>query len=116
MSKWNKDALISLERDLKVNLSLQELVDFLERPAGGFMTEAEKMSVCEEPKRSDKVGCIISLLRGKGDRDFDIFLNLLRKSGNEVWAEQLEEKAWQFRGEAHGGGWSRAVGGVGWSG
>ena len=116
MSKWNKDALISLERDLKVNLSLQELVDFLERPAGGFMTEAEKMSVCEEPKRSDKVGCIISLLRGKGDRDFDIFLKLLRKSGNEVWAEQLEEKAWQFRGEAHGGGWSRAVGGVGCSG
>ena len=38
MSKWNKDALISLERDLKVNLNLDELTDSLERPAGGFMT------------------------------------------------------------------------------
>ena len=43
MSKWNKDALISLERDLKVNLNLDELTDSLERPAGGFMTEVEKM-------------------------------------------------------------------------
>ena len=105
MSKWNKDALICLERDLKVNLNLDELTDSLERPADGFMTEVEKMSVCEETKRRDKVGRIISLLRGKGDRDFDIFVKLLRESGNEVWAGQLEEKAGQFRREALGGGW-----------
>ena len=110
MSKWNKDALICLERDLKVNLSLEELMDLLERPAGGFMTEAEKMSVCEEVKQRDKVGRIISLLRGKGDRDFDSFLKLLRESGNEVWSGQLEEKAGQLRREALGGGWSS-----GWS-
>ena len=124
MSKWNKDALICLERDLKVNLNLDELTDSLERPAGGFMTEVEKMSVCEETKRRDKVGRIISLLRGKGDRDFDIFVKLLRESGNEVWAGQLEEKAGQFRREALGGGWGwverwvvlgGAVGGLGWS-
>ena len=105
MSKWNKDALISLEKDLKINLSLEDLTDLLERPAGGFMTEGEKMSVCEETKQRDKAGRIISLLRGKGDRDFDIFLKLLRESGNEVWAGQLEEKAGQLRREALGGGW-----------
>ena len=104
MSKWNKDALVSLERDLKIYLSIEELPDLLERPAGGFMTEAEKMSVCEQPSRRDKVGRIISLLRGKGDQDFDIFIKLLRESGNEVWAGQLEEKARFFRRESQGGG------------
>lgn len=107
MSKWNKRALISLERDLKINLSLEELPDLLEWPAGGFMTEAEKLSVCEEPKRKDKVGRIITLLREKGDRDFYIFLKLLRESGNEVWAGQLEEAVERFKRDTQGGGWSR---------
>ena len=97
MSKWNKDALISLERDLKINVNPDELIDLLERPAGGFMTEGERMSVCEEPRRSHKVGRIIAVLRGKGDREFDIFLKLLRNSGNEAWAGRLEEEARRFR-------------------
>lgn len=71
------------------------------------MTEAEKISVCGEPKRKDKVGRIITLLRGKGDRDFDIFLKLLRESGNEVWAGQLEEAVERFKRDTQGGGWSR---------
>ena len=104
MSKWNKDALISLERDLKVNLNLEDLPDLLERPAGGFMTEAEKMSVCEQPNRRDKVGHIVTLLRGKGDQDFEIFIKLLRQSGNEVWAGQMEERAWKFWRETIEGG------------
>ena len=74
------------------------------------------MSVCEETKRRDKVGRIISLLRGKGDRDFDIFVKLLRESGNEVWAGQLEEKAGQFRREALGGGWGWVERWVAWVG
>ena len=93
MSKRKKDALIALEGKLKTNLSLEELIDLLEKPAGGFMTEAEKMSVCEQPKQREKVGRIITILRRKGDQDFDIFIKLLRESGNEVWAEQLERKS-----------------------
>lgn len=115
MSKWNKDALICLEKELKINLNLDELTDSLERPVG-FMTEVEKISVCEETKQRDKVGRIIFLLRRKGDRDFDIFVKLLKESGNEVWAGQLEEKAGQFRREALGGGWSGGWGWVGVSG
>ena len=93
MSKCKKDALIALERDLKKYLSLEELIDLLEKPAGGFMTEAERMSVCDQPNQRKKVGRIITILRKKGDQDFDIFIKLLRESGNEVWAEQLEKKS-----------------------
>ena len=106
MSKWKKDALISLERDLKINVNPDELIDLLERPAGGFMTEGEKMSVRDQPNRKDKVERIITLLRGKGDQDFEIFIILLRESGNEVWAGQLEEKAEHIRRVTQTGGWS----------
>ena len=109
MSKWNKDALISLERDLKINVNPDEMIDLLEVPAGGFMTEGERMSVCEQPNRREKVGRIITLLRGKGDRDFDIFMKLLRKSGNEVWAGQLEEKVWLIKTDPQGGGRSTSL-------
>ena len=105
MSKCKKDALIALERNLKKYLSLEELIDLLEEPAGGFMTEAEKMSVHEQPNRKDKVERIITLLRGKGDQDFDIFIKLLRESGNKTWAEQLEEKVQQLEKKSNGGGW-----------
>ena len=105
MSQCKKDALIALERNLKKYLSLEELIDLLEKPAGGFMTEAEKMSVREQPKRKDKVEHIITLLRGKGDQDFDIFIKVLRESGNEVWAEQLEQKVQKLEKKSKSGGW-----------
>ena len=107
MSKCNKSALISLERELKNNVNTDELIDMLEEPAGGFMTEREKMSVYEQPNQREKVGRIITLLRGKGDRDFDIFIQLLKDSGNAVWARQLEEKADDFRNII--GGWSKIL-------
>ena len=73
------------------------------------MTEGERMSVCEQPNRREKVGRIITLLRGKGDWDLDIFMNLLRKSGNEVWAGQLEEKVWLIKTDPQGGGRSTSL-------
>ena len=50
-----------------------------------------------------------ALLRGKGDRDFDIFMKLLRKSGNEVWAGQMEEKVWLIKTDPQGGGQSTSL-------
>ena len=105
MSKCKKDALSALQRDLKKYLSLEELIDLLEKPAGGFMTEAEKMSVCEQPNRRDKVEQILTVLRRKRDQDFEIFIKLLRASGNEIWAEQLEQKVQQLERKSKGGGW-----------
>ena len=103
MSKWNIDALTALQRDLKNRLSLIELPDFLERAAGGFMTRAEKMHVCGQSDQREKVECIITLLQGKGDRDFDIFIKLLMKSGNEVWAGQLQKKAKKLKEKSQKG-------------
>ena len=105
MTKRKKDALIALEGKLKTNLSLEELIDLLEEPAGGFMTEAEKMTVCDHRNQREKVGRIITILRRKGDQDFDIFIKLLRESGNDVWAEQLEQKVQQLEKKSNGGGW-----------
>ena len=96
MDTWRKQAIVSLESDLKVNLSLAGLLSRLERPAGGFMTEDERRSVEEVQGKSNQVGKIIEVLRGKGNRDFDAFLNVLRESGNELWAEKLDESARQF--------------------
>ena len=93
MSWWKEDALISLEEDLKLNINLVDLMGHLQQPAGGFMTEDEKMSVCEQPDQREKVGCIINLLRTKSDREFDIFTESLKKTGHKVWAEQLESTA-----------------------
>ena len=93
MDTWKKEALVSLESDLKVNLSLAGLLSRLERPAGGFMTEDERMSVDEEQGDSKKIVKIINILKKKGNAEFGIFLNMLRKSGNEVWASTIEKSA-----------------------
>ena len=93
MDTWKKHALVSLESDLKVNLSLVGLLSRLERPAGGFMTEDERRSVEEVQGKSNQVCKIIEILRGKGNRDFDAFLKMLRKSGNELWAGKIDEES-----------------------
>ena len=91
-----KNALASLEHDLRLNLSMVGLLSRLERPAGGFMTEEERKSVKEKEGESKQVGKMIKILRGKGNNDFDTFLTMLRESGNEVWAGKLEDSALQF--------------------
>ena len=93
MDTWKRNALVSLESKLKVNLSLAGLLSQLERPAGGFMTEDERMSVDEEQGDSKKIVKIINILKKKGNAEFDIFLNMLIESGNEVWASAIEQKA-----------------------
>lgn len=96
MDSWKKLALVSLEHDLKANLSLAGLLSLLERPAGGFMTEDERKSVEEVQGKSNQVSKIIEILRGKGNRDFDAFQRVLKKTGNEVWAEKIDESAHHF--------------------
>ena len=96
MDIWKKHALVSLENDLKVNLGMTDLVGRLERPAGGFMTELERKHVEEVQGGSERVGRIIGILRGKGNKEFDTFLKILKESGNEVWADKIEASVHQF--------------------
>ena len=99
MDSWKRDALVKQENDLKKHLGLTEVMSPLEKPAGEFMTDVERMSVDEEKGQIAQVGKILKILRSKGNEDFDIFLRTLRKSGNEVWANGLEQSAVQFQQE-----------------
>lgn len=96
MDSWKKHALVILENDMKENLGMPDLVGHLERPAGGFMTELERRCVEEVEGSCERVGRIISILRGKGNAEFDIFLKMLKETGNETWALKIQESAHQF--------------------
>ena len=97
MSKWNQDALVALQGKLKENLTMTELCDMLEKPAGGFMSHAEAIRVTELSGDSKQVGQIIKILYGKDDRDFATFCEMLRRSNYGVWANKLELKAETFK-------------------
>ena len=99
MDNWRRDALVNLENDLKIHLGLTEVMSLLEKPAGGFMTAAERISVEDEKGQVSQVGKIIKILRQKGNEEFEIFLEILHKSGNEVWASCLAKSADQFQQE-----------------
>ena len=99
MDKWRRDALVNQENHLKMHLGLTEVMDLLEKPAGGFMTVAERKSVEKEDGPLAQVGKIIKILRSKGNEEFGIFLEILRKSDNEVWASCLAKTADLFQQE-----------------
>ena len=92
MSEWNQNALVALQRDLK-NLTMTQLRDRLEKPAGGFMSHAEALRVTELSGDSNQIGQIIKILYGKDDSDFATFCEMLRKSNYGVWANELESEA-----------------------
>ena len=101
MDAWKRHALVSLEHDLKVNLSLEGILSQLACPEGGFMTEEERRSVEDVQDNSNKVGKIIEILKGKDNKEFDIFQKILSESGNEVWAVKLNEESTRHFNEYH---------------
>ena len=86
-------ALVALESEMRLNLSVERMIPFLEQKAGGFMIKAEKMQVTSVNRENtpEMVSRIVSILRKKGNEQFFIFLNILDKSGNEVWANKHRE-------------------------
>ena len=75
------------------------LIDKLEKAAGGFMTQLEAQTVGSKPNNAEQMGELIQILRGKGNADFHIFCSMLRQSNNDTWADELERKARNFKGE-----------------
>ena len=96
MAKWNADALAALKGKLKSGITMIEL-DMLVRPAGGFMNEAEALSVTAKTGDMEQVGHIIKILQGKGDEDFATFCRMLRQCNYEAWARELELTAKRFK-------------------
>ena len=95
MSDYNSNALIALRGELRTKVVMRpHLNDMLEIPAGGFMTAAEALTVrnAESP-----MGQLIKILLGKGDKEFDIFCDMLRKSNHLAWADNLKQKAESLR-------------------
>ena len=108
MSPWNRDALVFLQEKLQLRVLLDSgLGNSLEKEAGGFMNEFEAQTVREQPGNIKQMNKVIDILRGKGNEDFDTFLQMLRRSNNEVWADELKKKAEELKrdkGVCRGGG------------
>ena len=98
MSPWNRGALVSLRENLQLNVLIATgLGNRLDKAAGGFMNKFETATVREQSGNIQQMGKVIDILCGKGDKDFSTFLQMLRGSNNEVWAEELERKAEELK-------------------
>ena len=100
MEEWNREALISLQEQLKLNVMVNTvLINKLQKAAGGFMNEAEAQTVESKPNNAEQMGEIIRILLGKRNADFKIFSTMLQQSNYGLWSEQLERKAREISGE-----------------
>ena len=98
MSPWNLDALVSLQGDLKLRVLMSTgLSDKLQKAAGGFMSEAEEQQVRNQHGDNEQMGKLLEILKGKQDKDFVIFLEMLRSANYGGWADELERKAEEFK-------------------
>lgn len=103
MEEWNRDALVSLQEKLKLNVRIQPgLVNKLQKAAGGFMSDAEAQAVMSKQGNAEQMGELIQILLGKSNRDFKIFCKMLRQSNYDLWANELGKKAREFKGEPAG--------------
>ena len=98
MSSWNIDALVSLQGELQLHVLMETgFGNQLEKAAGGFLSYFEARVVREQFGNTNQIQKVIEFLRGKTDEDFVTFLEMLRASNNEVWADELERKAKEFK-------------------
>ena len=92
MSEYNLGALDALQEKLKLNVKMKpHLIDLLEEEAGGFMTRVEAKTVLLYDK--NQMYRLIVILRGKGDKEFHTFCEMLRKSNYDYWADALLQEA-----------------------
>ena len=98
MSPWNIEALVSLQGDLKLKVLMSTgLSDKLQKAAGGFMSATEEQQVRKEHGDDEQMGKLIEILKGKQDKDFITFLEMLRSANYGGWADELKKKAEEFK-------------------
>ena len=97
MEEWNREALISLQEQLKLKVIMNTgLINKLQKAAGGFMNQAEAQAVESKPNNAEQMGELIRILLGKRNADFKIFCTMLHQSNYCLWSEELERKAREF--------------------
>ena len=98
MSGYNSDALAALQGDLNTNVIMSpQLFHLLEVPQGGFMTRAEAMDV---RNNASPMVRLIEILRGKTDKEFDTFCDMLENSNYRAWAYTLKQEAERLKAMA----------------
>ena len=98
MSPWNIAALVSRQRELKLKVLMSTgLSDMLQKAAGGFMSATEEQQVRKQHGDDEQMGKLIEILKGKQDKDFIIFLEMLQSANYGGWADELERKAKEFK-------------------
>ncbi|MCY4472939.1 MAG: hypothetical protein OXC07_09030 [Kistimonas sp.] len=97
MSQAKADAIEAMRETLKTYVMTSvSLVDKVHRAAGGFMDSGETQRVQEKSGDMGKMEEILNILRTKGDREFGVFVALLRQTNNGHWGDELEQKAQAF--------------------
>ena len=99
MRECNVHALIFLKRKLKLNVKVKDsgMIDMLEKPSAlGFLNRAEMQRIEAMATEMDRMDKIIEILRGKDDKCFSNFCDILKESNYETWAESLRQKAEEF--------------------
>ena len=100
MREWNTKALVVLKAKLKLNVRVKEsgMLDMLEVPSElGFLNQAEMQRIEPMATEMDRMDKIIEILRGKEDKCFSNFCDILTESGYMTWAKSLRQKAEEFR-------------------
>ena len=100
MRECNEQALIFLKRKLKLNVKVKDsgMLDMLEVPSAlGFLNRAEMQRIEAMATEMDQMDKIIEILRGKEDKCFSNFCDILTESGYRTWAKSLRQKAEEFR-------------------
>ena len=92
--------MVSLREELQLHVLMETgLGNRLEKAAGGFMNEFEAATVKQQRSNIKKMDKVIEILLGKGDKDFGTFLQMLRSTNNNAWAEELERKVQELKGK-----------------
>ena len=99
MSGYNSYALTALQGDLKDNVAMSiRIFDMLDITQGGFMTRAEAMNI---QSNANPMVRLVEILRGKTDKEFDTFCDMLEKSNYPIWAFTLKRAAAGFKALTH---------------
>jgi hypothetical protein len=88
-----QEALAKCEASLRVTVNVSSLLPKLERAAGGFMTQEERLSVEDTHNSAVQISTIINILRKKEEKDFLSFIKILELTGNESSVEELRKCA-----------------------